>query len=377
MGELYSALGLPEDASQEELKNSFIAWKKEQQNLLKTGTCQERESATKRISEITVLYKKAMGRNDLIYSVKHQAKSQRDVVNVSETVSDDTVEDSSNDGIAGKESNHTAEPFVIPNTPVSIHNPAAEKRIKESLPRKEASKSHRLIQSSADYPNQNTKYAMAAISVIAVIVILGGFGYRHASDTRSDTISSFFSQPFGSSDTSSKRSVKKNNTSEETEKSKPVKPSMSEEPDLPKPLEESTGKNKLPQSEKASANNAQTSQSQRYNPGKTPAQREAVQALYSFHENITQKEYRQAYNCLSSDLQNRMTYDGWVPGFRTTVSSTVYDVKVASENPNQIVLTYNLQAIDNPGGTQNFSGTVVVTKTGNGWKLDKITNKAK
>ena len=106
----------------------------------------------------------------------------------------------------------------------------------------------------------------------------------------------------------------------------------------------------------------------------TPNQRAAISALHSFHNYITQHDLRQAYNCLSPDLQGSMSYEGWAPGFNTTVSSIASDVKVASSSDNKIVLTYILTAVDNPGGTQKFNGTVSVVRTNSGWKIDEIEN---
>lgn len=100
-----------------------------------------------------------------------------------------------------------------------------------------------------------------------------------------------------------------------------------------------------------------------------------IQVLRTFHENITNKNYRKAYNCLSKDFQAAVSYEGWVPGFRTTVSSTVSDVKTVSKTSDQVVLTYTLIAVDNPGGTQYFHGTTILVKTSEGWKIDDITNK--
>ena len=111
------------------------------------------------------------------------------------------------------------------------------------------------------------------------------------------------------------------------------------------------------------------------NVGKTPAQRGAIQTLLDFHENITKKSLRQAYNCMSHDLQNEISYEGWIPGFNTTVSSTPSNIKVVSESENRVVLTYDLTAVDNPGGTQTFAGTVIMIKTSDGWKIDDVTNK--
>lgn len=106
-------------------------------------------------------------------------------------------------------------------------------------------------------------------------------------------------------------------------------------------------------------------------------QKSAIKSFYDFHKNITEHKLQNAYSFFSPGMQEKMTYEGWVPGFNTTVSSTPSDVKVLSESESRIVLTYYLQAIDNPGGTQNFTGTVVMIKVGDSWKIDDVTNKVK
>lgn len=107
-----------------------------------------------------------------------------------------------------------------------------------------------------------------------------------------------------------------------------------------------------------------------------PAGQAPTQTLKAFHQNITNKAYRKAYDCLSRDFQNSMSYEGWASGFQTTVSSTVSDVMTESLTNDKAVLTYILKAVDNPGGTKYFRGTAVLVKTSNGWKIDEITNKA-
>ncbi len=101
-----------------------------------------------------------------------------------------------------------------------------------------------------------------------------------------------------------------------------------------------------------------------------------IQVLHTFHRSITNKNYRKAYNCLSKDFQNSMSYEGWASGFETTVSSTVSNIKTESQTDTQTVLTYKLKAVDDPGGTRYFSGTAVFVKGADGWKIDEITNKA-
>ena len=113
------------------------------------------------------------------------------------------------------------------------------------------------------------------------------------------------------------------------------------------------------------------------NMGTTPEQRAAIQILLDFHENITKKSLRQAYDCMSYDLQGEISYEGWTPGFKNTVSSTPSNIKIISESPDRIVLNYDLTAIDNPGGKTTFDGTVVMIKTSRGWKIDDVNNKVK
>ena len=47
---------------------------------------------------------------------------------------------------------------------------------------------------------------------------------------------------------------------------------------------------------------------------------------------------------------------------------------VATANENQVVLNYRLTAVDNPGGTKQFSGKVVIIRQANGWKIDQMEN---
>ena len=109
----------------------------------------------------------------------------------------------------------------------------------------------------------------------------------------------------------------------------------------------------------------------------TPVQLEAANTLSQFHDNITKKDLRKAYDCMSPNMQKRVSYEGWAPGFKTTVSSEIYDVKVAFENNDRMALTYFLKTVDNPGGENNYTGTAVMAKTAVGWKIEEITNKLK
>lgn len=107
-------------------------------------------------------------------------------------------------------------------------------------------------------------------------------------------------------------------------------------------------------------------------------QKQAVETLVSFHRNITQKSYRNAYNLLSYNFQYEMNYDGWAVGFNTTVSSSVSQISVVSESPVEISLNYILTAVDNIQGHEEiakFNGTARLINEDGFWKIYYIKNK--
>lgn len=106
----------------------------------------------------------------------------------------------------------------------------------------------------------------------------------------------------------------------------------------------------------------------------------ATDVLISFHDNITDRNFAGAYNCLSYDFQNYIGYYEWVRGFNTTVSSSVSQIRVIDEGTNYVVLTYILTAVDDISGriqTKQFNGEATLIKENGFWKIDKIINRNK
>lgn len=142
------------------------------------------------------------------------------------------------------------------------------------------------------------------------------------------------------------------------------------EPQQPEP-----SKNEQPKVEEPKAEKPKVEE-----PKPAPVQDDKAQAiavLNEFHESITKKDYRRAYDCFSDAFKNRVPYDGWAPGFKTTVSSSALDIKVSDMSDDSITLNYNLRAVDDPGGTRNFNSNVVMIKTADGWKINATSNKLK
>jgi len=326
VGDLYSILNLPETASKEELKEAFIAWKKEQQKLLGKGSREEQATAAKQISTVTVLYKTAIGKNDITSNALTSGMKK-----------------SQSDGSVVKNKKYTKKIKTENGLNSASQNNAGENKLDNDFNDEES----RIYQ-------RKVLVGFFLILILGILIV----GFIH-------------------SDGSNKVATKSNVSQSVTSKKPPTPPVKPTTPEPPKPPKTDNGNksglNSATNDNKSQKNNNQQNQ----NPGKTEVQRQAIQTLMDFHSNITSKNYRAAYNCLSQSFQDRMRYDGWAAGFKTTVSSTPLDIKVYSESANKVVLTYNLQAVDNPGGTRIFSGTTVVIKTQNGWKINEITNKAK
>ena len=111
---------------------------------------------------------------------------------------------------------------------------------------------------------------------------------------------------------------------------------------------------------------------ERYTAGHTEG---ATDLLFRFHGYITQHRLQDAYSCLSPKLQEQTPYEDWASGFKNTVRSTVSNVSATSEDIDRVILTYELTAVDDPGGTSHFEGTAAAVLGPDGWKLAYIENR--
>lgn len=316
MQELFEILNLPENSAKEDVKAAFLAWKKEQQKLLSHGKREEQKSVTENITKVTALYKQFMS----------DAENSATTAESKKTTSDNVKVDSPNTVNRNQEKKTTPPRQRIVNEAIHITTPSAE---------------------TDAATNPQTK--MVVTVLITIVIALSGAVLFLLNDKDKVAMESSTVVPI------LKKEEKNNKTAvPETLKLNEVKPERKETPELPKVQDK--------------------------NPGKTVQQRAAVQTLLDFHDNITKKNFGKAYDCLSWDFQSYMSYDGWVPGFSTTVSSEVDDIKIVSESGNKIVLTYILKAVDNINGRQEttyFNGTVSVISENGNWKIDEIKNKVR
>ena len=106
----------------------------------------------------------------------------------------------------------------------------------------------------------------------------------------------------------------------------------------------------------------------------------AKDTVASFHNRITNRDYRGAYELLTFDMQNTMgNFDNWAKGFSTIIESRATDLQVVSMQNNMAEISFVLVARDRRIGgdieENRFRSIAKVVKDGGNWKIASIKNK--
>lgn len=98
---------------------------------------------------------------------------------------------------------------------------------------------------------------------------------------------------------------------------------------------------------------------------------DAKQAFINYHKNITNGNYRAAYDILSNAQKQRVgNFDSYKAGFVDTISSDVTEIKLMTSDEDSCTFDYVLTARDRHRGgvkVQVFSGQVTMAKDGGRW----------
>ena len=279
-----------------------------------------------------------------------------------------------------EEQNNDANDLQTNNSTLSLHaSQTSSREVNKSNTQTHLIKNTSVVQSE-ETGNKKAFYSGCIFALIIMICFMGVQIFNHFKEGGITIFQSNSNQTAPSQDVSV---AKPSQESVIRDKEQDKNSSQSDTPDPPK-IDVTTPASK-PVSEPAPANESAPVSSPATPISETSDvahatnqnQKLAIQSLYNFHRNITEHNLQNAYSFFSPEMQGKMSYDGWVPGFDTTVSSTPSEVKVVSESESRIVLSYYLQAVDNPGGIQNFSGTAVMIKVGDSWKIDDVINKVR
>lgn len=98
--------------------------------------------------------------------------------------------------------------------------------------------------------------------------------------------------------------------------------------------------------------------------------------FYYYHQKITQHDLYEAYRCFSPDFRQQVSYDGWAPGYDTTLKSYPEEIEILSNDGYRAVLSFRLMAQDNINGEiviQYFAGQVTLYRINGLWKIDEIS----
>ena len=108
-------------------------------------------------------------------------------------------------------------------------------------------------------------------------------------------------------------------------------------------------------------------------------EQDAGYVLKAFHDAITAKQYRTAYDYLGAEMQNYVGgYEKFVNGYSTTISSRITDDRIISSDASNAVIEYTLEARDQLKAgiaVQNFKGKATLKKVEGNWKIVEVTAK--
>ncbi len=107
-----------------------------------------------------------------------------------------------------------------------------------------------------------------------------------------------------------------------------------------------------------------------------PTEEEEAQNLFvSYHQAITRKDYRKAYDLLAPQMRQHIgSYEDYAAGYRTTISSIPSEIQAKHTAPHTVELTYTLTARDQTDTgvkVQTFRGTAQLQAKG-AWRITDI-----
>lgn len=331
----YKILGIPEHTEAEEVKAAFQEKKKELQKQLLSKKPEEQKAAANQLQELVAAYgaiKKQMETNIGSSSSSSLSKEPQKRIPVM--------------GMETEKKSSTEPSPILPSYQLD------ENETEES---------------SWQTMMKNGQAGKIAIAVLGALVIgLGGYiAYDYFSKPTIPVPS-----PNTINDINGKASK------EALDITNKIKEELSHKPQVelrPKAKEaESVTEEAAEESSESDSASSEETTSTRNVSNRTSAQ----DVFKKFHRAITRKQYRDAYNFYSSDMQNAVgSYESWARGYMTTVSSMPEQISVIEQTDDMTKLSFILKAVDKMNGkmiTRRFKGVVTLVQSDDGWKIDEI-----
>lgn len=331
----YKILGIPEHTEAEEVKAAFQEKKKELQKQLLSKKPEEQKAASNQLQELVAAYgaiKKQMETNIGSSSSSSLSKEPQKRIPVM--------------GMEVEKKSSTEPSPLLPSYQLD------ENETEES---------------SWQTMMKNGQAGKIAIAVLGALVIgLGGYiAYDHFSKP---------TMPVPAPNTIN--DINGKSSKEALDITNKIKEELSHKPQVelrPKAKEtEAVTEEVADESSESDTASSEETTSTRSVSNRTSAQ----DVFKKFHRAITRKQYRDAYNFYSSDMQNAVgSYESWARGYMTTVSSMPEQVSVIEQTDDMTKLSFILKAVDKKNGkmiTRRFKGIVTLVQSDDGWKIDEI-----
>ena len=104
---------------------------------------------------------------------------------------------------------------------------------------------------------------------------------------------------------------------------------------------------------------------------------QAANAFLAYHESITSKNFRRAYDLQTYSRKQTMgDFDTFSRGYSNTLKSEITALNLVANNGNTVTLSYTLEAVDFGGGDtriyRTFTGEVEMVNDSGVWKINSV-----
>ncbi|MDY3740514.1 MAG: hypothetical protein SO022_08650 [Selenomonadaceae bacterium] len=337
MENIYEILAIEQGCSSVELKEAFLSWKKEQQEILKHGKPNEQRQATERITKATILYKEA------VKKIKNVSNDD-DVNTIKRNVVRSNIVE-----VNPAETNLTST-SLTPRENNQILNIDKMDKIGKTL----NNNFEKVSQIKNNFADINVKLLSIVIAVSICTVAGSLYIYNNTTSLKAIyyKVTGNYPEP----------------------PVPPVPPKMPEMPEVPKFLvddEKISSDNKVKDDKKVDKKEKVAE-----NKKETPVTDEdiAKKVFVDYNNALGNHNFDEAYNLMSPKRQKSMgSPSHFAEGFTDTLESKVTDLRLAKTGKDELVFDYVLESKDRMKGNkvlyQTFKGQVHMFKVNGQWKV--------
>ena len=96
-----------------------------------------------------------------------------------------------------------------------------------------------------------------------------------------------------------------------------------------------------------------------------------------YYDSINQRDFEQAYNCLSANFKTRRPVEQFQKIFAGTQSATLQNLEEGTRDDSTALVAASFSEVDAESRTRLWQGTLALVKEGSAWRIDAIHMKQK